>query len=100
MKIQIRRGVFETNSSSTHSITICPKKEYQRWVDGELLYDSYSEELVPVNIEKEDEGDEDDCRCLTYEEYEDEEYLEGYYTEYTTKSGEVIVVFGKFGRDG
>ena len=29
MKRQVRRGVFETNSSSTHSITMCSNKEYE-----------------------------------------------------------------------
>ena len=28
MKRQIRRGVFETNSSSTHSITIINRKQF------------------------------------------------------------------------
>ena len=34
--LQIRRGVFETNSSSTHSISICKKFEYDAWVRGEV----------------------------------------------------------------
>ena len=38
MKRQIRRGVFETNSSSTHSITMCSNKEYEKWENGEVLY--------------------------------------------------------------
>ena len=33
---QIRRGVFETNSSSTHSITMCMKPEYDKWKNGEV----------------------------------------------------------------
>ena len=37
MKI-IRNGVFETNSSSTHSITMCMKSDYEKWKDGELYY--------------------------------------------------------------
>lgn len=37
MKRQIRRGVFETNSSSTHSLTIVDEKDYDRWCDGEVL---------------------------------------------------------------
>ena len=36
MKKQIRRGVFETNSSSTHSITMCMKSDYDRWEEGGL----------------------------------------------------------------
>lgn len=39
MKRQIRRGVFETNSSSTHSLTMMLKTDYERWEnEGLLLY--------------------------------------------------------------
>ena len=38
MKKQIRRGVFETNSSSVHSLTMCSSDEYEKWEIGELLY--------------------------------------------------------------
>lgn len=34
--LQIRRNVFETNSSSTHSITMCSKDDYDRWINGEV----------------------------------------------------------------
>lgn len=34
--LQVRHGVFETNSSSTHSITMCKKSEYDAWVKGEV----------------------------------------------------------------
>lgn len=34
--IQIRQGVFETNSSSTHSITMCMKSEFEVWERGEV----------------------------------------------------------------
>ena len=37
MKRQIRRGVFETNSSSTHSLTMCLKSDYDKWLKGELV---------------------------------------------------------------
>lgn len=37
MKRQVRRGVFETNSSSTHSLTMCLKSDYDRWESGEVL---------------------------------------------------------------
>lgn len=35
MKRQIRHGLFETNSSSTHSITITNKSDYDKWTSGE-----------------------------------------------------------------
>lgn len=34
----VRRGVFETNSSNTHSITLCSKNNYDRWRNGEILF--------------------------------------------------------------
>ena len=34
--IQVRQGVFEANSSSTHSITMCTKNEFNEWVDGKI----------------------------------------------------------------
>lgn len=38
-KISIRRGVFETNSSSTHSLSVCDKTDFDKWVNGELIAD-------------------------------------------------------------
>lgn len=34
----IRHSIFETNSSSTHSLTMCMKDTYDKWVNGELFY--------------------------------------------------------------
>ena len=34
--IQIRNGVFETNSSSTHSLVMCMKNDYDKWVNREV----------------------------------------------------------------
>lgn len=42
----IRRNVFETNSSSTHSLIICSDKTYNDWLDGKVVYNSYAEEFV------------------------------------------------------
>lgn len=42
MKIKIRQGVFETNSSSVHSLTMCLENDYEKWCKGEvLLYNGY-----------------------------------------------------------
>ena len=41
--ISIRRGVFETNSSSTHSITMCSENEYDKWKNGELYFERYND---------------------------------------------------------
>ena len=39
MKVQVRRGVFETNSSATHSLTLYEKSEWEKFKNGEDLID-------------------------------------------------------------
>lgn len=36
--INIRKLLFETNSSSVHSITMCDEDDYNAWVAGEKLF--------------------------------------------------------------
>ena len=112
MKETIRIGTFETNSSSTHCMCICSKEEYEKFLKGEMLFDNDNEELVDVNsVEafqdyKEDE-DEDDYnfdddwdsyRYETYRKFENSE-LETFSRNYKSKSGDELVVFGKYGYD-
>lgn len=63
----IRKRCFETNSSSMHSLCVCSESEYQQWIDGKLIYDVFTEEL----IQKEDmkDGYEFLERYLTYQDY-------------------------------
>lgn len=42
MKVQIRRSVFETNSSSTHSLSIISKEQSNLLDKGELYIGGYS----------------------------------------------------------
>ena len=96
MKKQIRFGVFETNSSSCHTLCICTKEEFEKWQNGELLFDYYKDKLV----EKPQDWDEDPRGELrTYAEWYEDEYLETYEEEYTSPSGDRIVIFGKYGND-
>jgi len=44
----IRNDVFETNSSSTHSICICTDEELSRWVNKEVVYND--DEFTPIEI--------------------------------------------------
>lgn len=37
MKLQIRRGVFETNSSNEHSLTVMNNSMYHLWKEGKVL---------------------------------------------------------------
>lgn len=123
MKRQIRRGVFETNSSSTHSLTMMMKSDYDRWHNDKLyMYsDGYgweSKKPVVNELYTRDEAVEfaknnkyykdsyeiDDELLRDYGfiswDYEGSEYLEGFYDEFTTPSGETIVAFGEYGYDG
>lgn len=54
MKIQIRKGVFETNSSSVHSIVMCKKADYDMWNDGKMLLTD-DDEIVPLTDERREE---------------------------------------------
>lgn len=116
MKRQIRLGVFETNSSSTHSLTMCSKEEYEKWESGELMLNEN------WNIKKQfitredaieylksqgyyDEEDDLDEVLRDYEFYTSDYYLESDYLEvfsstYKTSGGEEVVAFGKYGYNG
>lgn len=127
--LQIRRNVFETNSSSTHSITMCSKDDYDRWDSGEVylnegwwLKDNESEyknkkfvtrdEAIDIikcsggDIEYDNEYYEsfdkyiaEEYEIYTIDEYFENDYLENFYESYTTDSGETVVAFGLYGYD-
>lgn len=94
--ISIRKNVFETNSSSTHSLCICTEEDYKKWENGEKLWDYYSGELVDVNEVPEEERNTWDFRDCDF----DEDCKEWYETKFTTPSGDKMVVFGTYGYDG
>ena len=94
----IRRGVFETNSSSTHSITIVSEEEFEQWKNGKLLHDPWNNELVSIPDEDHNEITDHDEELETYSDWEDNE-SEVYVEKHTTKNGDKIVVFGTYGYD-
>lgn len=124
--IQIRQGVFETNSSSTHSITMCMKYDYDAWVNGEVYFnDGWWSSTNPNKDKKFLTKDEvvefikgskyyrgEDVESISDEELADEwgvytpetwykysEYLEQYVNNFTTPNGDEIVAFGTYGHD-
>ena len=126
MKRQIRRGVFETNSSSVHSLTMCDKTEFEKWKRGEVLFwknrdkfgtkDDFIEELqnyryswgdrrlVYPDVDWSDDkqvhdifSDEGICSHDYYFDEMNYDY-ETYWDSFTTKSGDEIVAFGYYGR--
>ena len=113
--VQIRKGVFETNSSSTHSLVMCSETEYDDWANGKTYYvewlygdlkDQLKDAVKGSFIAKEAVDalglDEDERReyFKTNEEFFDNEYLESFEDSYTTASGEKVIAFGLYGYDG
>ena len=115
MKKQIRRGVFETNSSSVHSLTMCSSEEYEKWKNEEILYDKYEhkfgtrEEMIEhlksksyySNTDWSNEDEVNDAfadeEIQTFQKFFDNEYYETFVEHYTTNNGEKIVAFGYYG---
>lgn len=48
MYYQIRRKLFETNSSSVHSLTLCSESEYDKWTTGEFFYEPYGRGFITL----------------------------------------------------
>ena len=97
MKRQVRAGVFETKSSSTHSLTICTEQEFQDWKSGKLLFITWDEEFVPADSVTEEEIYDGD-----YQTYRDfgSGHLESFESHFTTPSGDKMVAFGEYGFNG
>lgn len=126
--IKIRYGVFETNSSSVHTLCVAQNEEIDKLYNDELLvnltwhksgylisYEDALHELINVIHEygHKDEaaiiesGDKEEIYRLMYEydiaerfsRYLEPEYLEPYEEEFTTKSGDRVLIFGRYGHD-
>lgn len=126
--IKIRYGVFETNSSSVHSLSVAQNDEIEKLKNDELLvnlswnhseylisYEDAMNKLMKYLNKYEDEedkaiidsGDQEEIYRLLYEydiaerfnRYLEPEYLEPYEEEFTTKNGDRVLVFGRFGHN-
>lgn len=122
--INIRRGVFETNSSSTHSIAILTEEENQQWLKGDILRYRWSDEFITkeeyakkfeglkqqyskennIPIEDVDDYDVQEYFCddiaYNFEDYDDVMELESDVTKYTTKNGERLIIRCWYGYEG
>jgi hypothetical protein len=96
---QVRFGVFETNSSSTHSICICTAEDFKQFKRGNLAYDGYQHMLVPADDVIEEIDSLWGHRYKSYERYNVilDEYLDRFQEEFTTPSGDEMVAFGYYG---
>ena len=125
---KIRYGVFETNSSSTHSLCVAQNDEIDKLQRDELLVNlsyyknsyliSYDEALSTLKDDIDNYGHEDDKAIIAsgdkeeiyrlmyeydiaepFDRYLEAEYLEPYEEEFTTKNGDRVLVFGRYGHD-
>ena len=48
MKRQVRCGVFETNSSMTHALTMCTDSEYRKWQNDEVYWRRWSNDFITI----------------------------------------------------
>ena len=127
---QVRSNTFETNSSSTHSICMCTKDQYDSWASDwdslkadSVIYSNCEEKLVAVEeavkyanryhdyVEISDILDTDSPKHDDAVDYmRDEGFMtcndfddyteETYYKEFVTQGGETVVAFGNYGWDG
>lgn len=92
---QIRRNVFETNSSSTHSITMCSQSQFDDWKAGKLLFDYWGEGFVSAKemteVDKKDARDKykqlyESQSC--YKKWEDlsEDEVDKWYNRYYSEN--------------
>ena len=90
MMIRIRYGAFETNSSSTHSLIMWSRADYDEFVNGNMR-------LVRGRLVKSSEIAPEKIRDTeSYNEYMDT-YMETFFEEFTTQGGETVVAFGYYG---
>lgn len=116
--INIRHGLFETNSSSVHSMTLLSEDEMDAFNKGELyinfwnnksytkdeannliieLYKKYDLEL-PSNEEEWDEAFENEC-MYDNQRFNNIEYYETFCDRYD-KNGHILYAIGYIGYDG
>ena len=99
MIFQVRQGVFETNSSSTHTLTICSKDDFDKWGRGEVFWlDNGSLEAYTTDDFYVRNGDLE--AYTTDDFYVRNGDLETYSETFTSPSGDEMVAFGAFGYDG
>lgn len=126
----IRNNVFETNSSSTHSLIMCLDSDYTRWENDELFLNRdlwiptesefgeetfvTKEQLIDILVKSKYSMNEEKLRAASCEEFVELAARYGFYTydnfendslewfdsTFTTPSGEVVRCFGQYGYDG
>ena len=130
MKLSVRQGVFETNSSSIHACVILPEDDYNRWKDDNLYVQSSNENnhmkftVVTKNevesrfldeyLSEISDSSRDNYDRIDFEDwikwdknltrYKDPKYGDDYYDSdimtFITPSGDIMVAANYYGYDG
>lgn len=120
----IRRNTFETNSSSTHSLTMCTESDFEKLQRGELYVERWggyirtkeeyekernelTERFKQTNPEYLDDDDtweqelfeyiDEYAEIVTFERWMDLSELEYFQESFTTPNGEKVIAFGEYG---
>ena len=104
MKIQVRENIFETNSSSTHALSMYMKKDWDAYEKGEKVINKYELTLhdsVEAGMKENKYSEEEDfLTAEEMEEYVEERGFESFEDEIQTPSGETVIAYGYYGWDG
>ena len=130
MKLSVRQGVFETNSSSIHACVILPEDDYNRWKDDNLYVQSSNENnhmkftVVTKNevesrfldeyLSEISDSSRDNYDRIDFEDwikwdknltrYKDPKYGDDYYDSdimtFIIPSGDIMVAANYYGYDG
>ena len=95
MKQTIRLGIWETNSSSVHSLCICSKDDFEKWKNGKLYYDVSDDKITDKETNRWGEDN------YSYNHFWDDycEYYEGFEEYYISPHGDEIIAFGYYGTE-
>ena len=110
--LKIRQSVFETNSSSTHSLILCSDEDYAKLNNEELFIDwggklrtkEERDEKIQEILAKHPEYNVDDLDLSewgfsTLDQWWDDEDLEYGHDEFETPNGEIVHAVYKYGYD-
>lgn len=118
MKVQVRQGVFETNSSSTHAVSVCTLSEWEDYRNGKLWINMNSLQFLPEDDAKLYNADKiaaakaraerggwkfdiADYNWDLYHSYDEEVDMsyEWFIRRFTLSNDQEVVAFGYYGQD-
>ena len=90
MKVQIRQGVFETNSSSTHAVSVCTKQQWDDYKAGKLWM-NIGLQLLPAEDAQEHNNDRIASAKARYERHGYKKFRMGKFEEYAERATDKLL---------